>query len=179
MDMAMVGSHRSIGIVTTGLEPVVDGFPVSPYAIQIPHLRCQAILLDHLNGIDKLWSSEEPPLICLPPISRGTMPPEDAVDGSTRQTHATSNSILPSRASTNTSCLMHIGADGELLEQPVRNEKKNAIVDLNLPTKLRFWTSMIPLGTEEKVQPRWRFRWGAVTSTFHINFSPLEAQKMR
>ena len=53
----VVGSQQwllcgSIGMVTKGQEPVIDGFPASPDSIQIPH-PCQgpstyeANLLDH------------------------------------------------------------------------------------------------------------------------------------
>ena len=69
-EMAMVGSqqrllYKYIGIVTMEQEPVVDGFMASPDSIQSIHQS-----------------------------SSGSMPPEDAFDGSTSQTHATSNSTL-------------------------------------------------------------------------------------
>ena len=75
-ETAVVGSQQefpcgSIGMVTTGQEPFVNGFPISPHSIQIPHLHCQvtrtyvAILSKH--SLDQVWSSEESPWICLAP----------------------------------------------------------------------------------------------------------------
>ena len=122
-------------------------------------------------------------------ISRGTMPPEDAVDGSTRQTHATSNSILPSRASASASCLMQIGVGWRLIRtisetwernmQLLIRTSNNAKADLeNDHLTCGFGLRRSHLALKWKSgQGKVGFRWGAVTGTFHINFSPLEAQK--
>ena len=68
-ETAVIGSQKdlpcgSIGTVTTGREPVVDGFLANPHSMQ-----------NSSSAPSHLWS--------------------DPVDGSTSQTHATSNSTLP------------------------------------------------------------------------------------
>ena len=47
------------------------------------------------HGLDEVWSSEEPPWICMAPKFSGSVPPEAEVDGSMSQTYATSNDTLP------------------------------------------------------------------------------------
>ena len=94
----------SIGTVTTGQELVVDGFLDSPHSKQIPNLggkgpsAYKAILLENrqqsmlLTRCGLLRSSRG---LAWHQSFSGSIPPEDAVDSSTSQTHATSNSILP------------------------------------------------------------------------------------
>ena len=149
------------------------------------------ILSDHLNKARscEAWSSDEPRWFAWHQISRITMPPGDAVDGSTRQTHATSNSILPSRASASASCLMQIGVGWRAIRtisetwernmQLLIRTSHNAKADLeNDHLSCGFGLRRSHLSLKWKSgQDKVGFRWGAVTGTFHINFSPLEAQK--
>ena len=117
---------------------------------------CQTISTKH--GLAKCGLRISPPWFAWHQISRGIMPSEDAVDGSTRQTHATSNSILPARASAGTSCLMQIGVGWRVSRTIMRHEKEICNCWFELPTmrwqiwrmttNLRFGTSTIPLGTE-------------------------------
>ena len=107
-ETAVVGNQqglpfRSIGMASTGQEPVVDGFPVSPHSIQIPHPCLQgpntykAILLDHSQQsmvLTRCGLSRSPHRLAWHQSSSGSVPPEDAVDGNTRQTHATSHNTL-------------------------------------------------------------------------------------
>ena len=90
----------SIGPVTTGQGPVVDGFTASLHSIQIPHLLRQGPITyeDHpeqSTGLARCGLLMSPSGLAWHQSSSGNMPPEDAVDGSTNQTHATSNSTLP------------------------------------------------------------------------------------
>ena len=89
----------SIGTVTTGQEPVVDGFMASPHSLQIPH-PCpstnEAILSDHpqlSTVLTRCGLPRSPHGLAWHQSSIGNMHPEDVVDGN--QTHATSNSTLP------------------------------------------------------------------------------------
>ena len=93
-----------IGTVSTGQEPVIDGFPASPYSIQIPYPCHQGpgtyvvILEDHSQQstvLTRRGLPRSPSWLAWHQSSSGDMPPEDAVDGSMSQTHATRNSTLP------------------------------------------------------------------------------------
>ena len=93
----------SIDMVTTGQEPVVDDFLTSPNSIQIPHLCHQgpgtfeAILSDHLEQnivLTRCGLPRSPHGLAWYQSSSGSMPLEDAVDGSTSQIHVTSNNAL-------------------------------------------------------------------------------------
>ena len=102
---AVVGSQQGlpcgyIGTVSTGQKLVADGFPASPYSIQIPHLRHQgpstyeAILLRHPEQSTVLMRCglpRSPRGLGWHQSSSGSMPPEDVVDGNTSQTHRASN----------------------------------------------------------------------------------------
>ena len=97
-------SCGSIGKVTTGQEPVVGGFLVSPHSIEIPR-PCryhpsthEAILSDYPQQstvLTRCGLLMSPRGLAWHQSSSGGMPLEDAVDGSTSQTHETSNSTLP------------------------------------------------------------------------------------
>ena len=122
----MVGNQQglpcgSIGTVKMAQKQVVDGFPASPHSIQIPRpcrqvsSTYEAILSDHPQH-STVWtrcSLPRSPLgLAWHQCSSGSMPQEEAVDGSMSQTHATSNSILPhalSWACGSTACLIPIG----------------------------------------------------------------------
>ena len=105
----MVGSQQelscgSIGTVTTEQEPVGDGFPDGPHFIQIPHaphegpITYEAILSEHPEQIAVLTRfrlPRSPRGLDWHQSASGSTPPEDVVDGSTSQTHVTSNSALP------------------------------------------------------------------------------------
>ena len=109
VDTVAVGSQRglpcvSITMVTTGQEPLVDGFPVRPYLLQILQPSRQgpstfvAILSDHPQQSTVLTRCGFPRShrgLAWHQSSSGRMPPKDLVDGGTGQTHATNNSTLP------------------------------------------------------------------------------------
>ena len=95
--------YGSVGTITIGQEPVVDGFPASLHSIQIPHPRRQepstygAVLLDHPEQSTVLMRYCHPRVpheLAWHQSSSGSMPPEDGVDSSTSPTHTTSNSTL-------------------------------------------------------------------------------------
>ena len=65
--------------------------------------------------------------------SSGSMPPENAVHGSTSQTHAAFNSTLPHGQVQYFMPNTYLGLDRALREQLVRIKKTYAIVDSNLP----------------------------------------------
>ena len=100
-ETAVVGSQQShpcgsISTVTTGQKPVVDGFPVSPLSIQIPHPRRQGPSHPvRPVSLYKVWSPWSSHGLAWHKSSGGSMPLEDVVDGSKSQTYATSNSTLP------------------------------------------------------------------------------------
>ena len=106
VDTAVVGSQRglsygSMGTVTARQEPVVDDILASPHSIQIPDLRpgiYEAILSDHPQQsmvLSRCGIPRSPRGLAWHQSSSGSMPSEDAVDGSTSQTHATNKITLP------------------------------------------------------------------------------------
>ena len=127
-------------MVTTGQEPVIDGFPASPHFIQIPHLRrkaralmkrsCRTILnkAQSWRGVVfhgapvNLPGTKVPVVACLRRLQ--------STVARVRPRPAIALCCMPSWASASTSCLIPIEA---LFEQSVRIEKKKAIVDSNLP----------------------------------------------
>ena len=122
--------------------------------------------------------------------------PEDTLDSSTSQTHAIAIALfhMPSQTSTSTSCLRSAGVGWGTIRTISRNWEKicNYWVELatvppqsegrfrKLPSKLRFWTSTIPLGLEVTVrQAKVGFcSVGSSHGTFCVNFSQLEAQNV-
>ena len=166
----------SINLVTTGQEPVVDGFPASPHSIQIPHpcrhspSTYEAILLDHPQQspvLTRCGLPRRPWELAWHQSSSGSMLPVDAVDGSTSQTPATSNSTLTHALMSKCKHFMPNTYRG-WVEHYQNNQwelRKNmqllirtchsAKADLwKWSPKLQFWTSTIPLGIEVKVWSR-------------------------
>ena len=92
-----------IGTETTWQKLVVDGFLASPHSIEFPHPRrrvpstYEAILSDHAGQSTVLTRGglpRSPRKLAWQQSSSGSMPLEDAVYGSTSQTHLTSNSYM-------------------------------------------------------------------------------------
>ena len=108
-ETAVVGSQEgitcgSIGMITTGQEPVVDGFrpALIPYTFLIHIIKgpstYEAFLSDHPQQsmvLMRCGLPRSPRGLVWHQSSIGNMPLEDAVDGSMSQTHVTSNSTLP------------------------------------------------------------------------------------
>ena len=120
----------------------------------------------------------------------GSMPPEDAVDGGTSQTHVTSNSALPQAL---TGKCKHFMPDPyrDWMEHYWNNQWElrkicNCLFELATVRRqiwgndhLRWSFGLRRFHSALKCKTCWvkvRFRWGAVTGTFQVNFSPLEAQ---
>ena len=188
-------------MVTTGLrEPFVNGFTASPHSIQIPYLRRQgpstyeAILLDHpqQNTVLKRCGLPRGPRgPAWHQSSSDSMPPEDAVEGSTSQTHVTSSGTLPhavkgkckhSMPNTYTVGRGIIRLISENWEKicncwfELVTVRRQLGGNDHLSCSFEFWRSHLALKWKSG-QGKVRFRWGAVTGTFHVNFSALEAQK--
>ena len=166
----------SIGMVTTGQEPVVDGFPASLHPIQIPHLRHQGlstyevILLDHPQqnmDLTRCGHPRSPHGLAWHLSCSGSMPSEDTVGGT--MTHTTSNSTFLHVLMAKCKHFMPnipTWVERDIITTISENlEKKNmqllirtchsAKADLGKwPHKLRFWTSAIPLGIGVKVRQR-------------------------
>ena len=183
-------SCESIGTVTPGQEPVVGGFLAGPYSIQIPHPCCQGtkiyetILLDHpqqstvlttcgLTGSLRWFAWHQ--------SSSVSMPPGDAVDGSTCQTHATSNSTVPHALTGKCKHFMPNIYRGWMRHLSTITEKYEnfTIVDTNLPQcegifEQINWANIHPFGNVKTGQGKVGFRWGAVTDSFNVCFNPLE-----
>ena len=120
----------SIGTVTMGQEPLV--FLASPHSIQIsnPCRQDQVILLDHPQQTTVLVRRGLPRSLhgfTWHQSSSGSMLLEDKVEDSTRQTHATSNSILPHTLTGK--CKVGRGIIRIISE----NWEKYVLVDSNLP----------------------------------------------
>ena len=96
---------------------------------------------------------------------------------------------MPSWVSVSTSCLILIGVERGIMRKIGENWEKLCNCLLELATVLRqiwgndhlicsFGLGQPHLALEWKSgQGKARFHWGAVTVTFRVNFSPLEAQK--
>ena len=135
---------RSKGMVTAGQEPDVDCFLVSPHSIQIPHPCLQAtstyeaIPSDHPEQSKVLTRCDlqrSPRGLAWHQSSCGCMPPEDAVYGSTSQTHAIALCHMTSRASASTSYLhvIPIGVGRGIIRTISKNWGRNTIVVSILP----------------------------------------------
>ena len=124
-ETAVVGSQQglpfgSIGMVTTGRELVVDGFPTSLHAIQTPHPHSQgptsyeAILSDHLQHSTvfmRCCVPRSPRGLVSHQSSSGSMPLENEIDGSIVRTMRPAKAFcrMSCWASASTSCLIPIG----------------------------------------------------------------------
>ena len=205
-EVVVVGSQQgllcgSIGMVTIGpREPFVNGFTASPHSIQIPYLRRQgpstyeAILLDHpqQNTVLKRCGLPRGPRgPAWHQSSSDSMPPEDAFEGSTSQTHVTSSGTLPhavkGKCKHSMSNTYTVGRGIIRLISENWENICNCWFELvtvrrqlggndHLSCSFEFWRSHLALKWKSG-QGKVRFRWGAVTGTFHVNFSALEAQK--
>ena len=96
---------------------------------------------------------------------------------------------MPWQASASTVCLIPIGVGRGIIRTINETWEKNMQLLIRnghstkadfgkWPPELRLWTPAIPLGIKWKSdQGKVGFHCGAVTGAFHVNFSPLEAQK--
>ena len=144
-------------------------FPASPHSIQIPCPPRQglstyeAILSDYPEqsmNLARCGLPMSPRGLAWKLKSSGSIPPEDAVYGSTSQTHATSNNTLPHALTCEGKHFIpntYRGWTGHYLNNQWENMRlwfracRSAKVVLGeWSPKLWFWT--IPLGTEVKVR---------------------------
>ena len=162
------------GSVTTGQEPVVDGFPARPHSTQILHLRHQGmspIKRFSRSILSKAWSWRGVVFRGAPVDLPGTKIPVAACLRRMQLTVAWVRSMwpaialrhMPSHANASTSCLISIGVgrgisnfwiisgNWEKILQLLIRTCHSAKADLGKwPPKLRFWTSMIPLALSWK-----------------------------
>ena len=163
-------SCGSIGMVTTGQELAVDGFPASPHSMQIPHPCRQdpgtyeAILSDQpqqstvLTRCGLLWS---PHGLALHQVPVATCPRRMWL--TVVRVRPTRPAItlcrMPSWESASNTCLISAGVGWSIIRKIGESWEKYTIVDLNLN-----WKSG---------QGKVGFHWGAVTGT--LNFMSISA----
>ena len=102
-DFTPLWKEASLWVYRHGTKWVVDGFPASTHSIKNLHPCRQgpntyeAILSDHPQQTWYRWGVvfRGARGLAWHQSSSDSMPPEDTVDSSTSQTHATSNSTLP------------------------------------------------------------------------------------
>ena len=205
----VVGSQQglrcgSICPVTTGQESVVNRCATSPHSVQISHPRRQGpstqetILSDHpqqCTVLPRCCLSWSPWRLAWHQRSSGSMPfeyaVENAVDGSTSQTHTGSNSTLLSAltASANTSCLIPIGVGRGIVRTIRKTFEKICKYWFKVVTVWRLiWGNdhlYCGFGARRShltlhwmsAQGSVGFRWGTITGPYHANFSQVETQK--
>ena len=152
----MVGSQQelscgSISTVTTEQEPVGVGFPDGPHSIQIPHaphegpVTYEAILSEHPEQIAVLTRFRLPRSLrglVWHQSASGSTPPEDVADGSTSQTHVTSNSALLHALTDKCKHFMpntYRGWTGHYLEQSMRIEKNMQFLIRSCTVRRQIW----------------------------------------
>ena len=110
-----------------------------PYKILLYAVKARALKKQSCRTIlnkDEVWLCEEPRGVAWHQSSSGTMPLEDAVDGSTSQIHATSNSTLPYALMGKCKHFMtytYKGWAGHYQNNQSELKKRYAIVDSILP----------------------------------------------
>ena len=147
-------------------EPVVADFPASPHSMHIPHLCSQgpstyeAIVSDHpkksmvLMRCDLPWS---PCCLAWHQSSSSSIPLEDAVDSCVIR-------IISKNWEKMYNCWFELAT---VWRQISGNAHLSCGFGLRRSHLALKWKSG---------QGKVSFSWGAVTGTFHVNFSPLEKQ---